>query len=119
MNLFNLTVEKSLSREPSLGKAQVILLTQRCRLKARKCSPPRLNSSSTNHEPVQPDGGEITAKTAPPYLGKFEVVDNSFVRDRPAANANVITTLRRGTQVMVESKTGDYLRVRSLNRCAG
>ena len=71
--------------------------------------------TSTNHEPVQPDGGEITAKTAPPYLGKFEVVDNSFVRDRPAANANVITTLRRGTQVMVESKTGDYLRVRSLN----
>ena len=71
--------------------------------------------TSTNHEPVQPDSGEITAKTAPPYLGKFEVVDNSFVRDRPAANANVITTLRRGTQVMVESKTGDYLRVRSLN----
>ena len=71
--------------------------------------------TSTNHEPVQPDGGEITAKTAPPYLGKFEVVDNSFVRDRPAANANMITTLRRGTQVMVESKTGDYLRVRSLN----
>ena len=29
INLFNLTVEKSLSREPSLGKAQVILLTQR------------------------------------------------------------------------------------------
>ena len=71
--------------------------------------------SSTNHEPVQPDGGEITAKRPRPYLGNFEVVDNSFVRDRPAANANVITTLRRGTQVMVESKTGDYLRVRSLN----
>ena len=71
--------------------------------------------TSTNLEPVQPDGGEITAKTAPPYLGKFEVVDNSFVRDRPAANAIIVTTLRRGTQVMVESKTGDYLRVRSLN----
>ena len=51
--------------------------------------------TSTNHERVQPDGGEITAKIAPAYLGKFEVVDNSFVRDRPAANANVITTLGR------------------------
>ena len=71
--------------------------------------------TSTNHGPVQPDGGEITEKRAPAYLGNFEVVDNSFVRDRPAANANVITTLRRGTQVMVESKTGDYLRIRSLN----
>ena len=29
MYQLNLTVEKSLSREPSLGKAQVILLTQR------------------------------------------------------------------------------------------
>ena len=71
--------------------------------------------SSTNHEPVQPDAGEITEKKAPAYLGNFEVVDNSFVRDRPAANANIITTLRRGTQVTVESKTGDYLRIRSLN----
>ena len=48
-------------------------------------------------------------------MGNFEVVDNSFVRDRPAANASIITTLRRGTQVTVESKTGDYLRIRSLN----
>ena len=80
-----------------------------------KVPPATPQLSSTNHQPVQPDGGEITAKRAPAYLGNFEVVDNSFVRDRPAANANVITTLRRGTQVMVESKTGDYLRIRSLN----
>jgi hypothetical protein len=71
--------------------------------------------SSTNHEPVQPDGREITAKRAPAYLGNFEVVDNSFVRDKPAANATIITTLRPGTQVMVESKTGEYLHIRSLN----
>ena len=80
-----------------------------------KAQPAAPQLSSTNHEPVLPDGGEITEKKAPAYLGNFEVVDNSFVRDRPAANANIITTLRRGTQVMVESKTGDYLRIRSLN----
>ncbi|MGZ8466656.1 MAG: hypothetical protein ACXWXT_14025 [Candidatus Binatia bacterium] len=80
-----------------------------------KLPPATPQLSSTNHQPAQPDGGEITAERAPAYLGKFEVVDNSFVRDRPAANANVIANLRRGTQVMVESKTGEYLRIRSLN----
>lgn len=85
------------------------------RVEGAKAPPATPQPSSTNHEPVQPDGGEIAAERAPAYLGKFEVVGNSFVRDRPAANANVITTLRRGTQVMVESKTGDYLRIRSLN----
>ena len=85
------------------------------RVEGAKVPPATPQLSSTNHQPVQPDGGEITEKSAPAYLGKFEVVGNSFVRDRPAANANVTATLRRGTQVMVESKTGDYLRIRSLN----
>ena len=80
-----------------------------------KAPPATPQLTSANHQPVQPALEEITAKSAPAYLGKFEVVDNSFVRDRPAANANVITTLRRGTQVMVESKTGGYLRILSLN----
>lgn len=83
-----------------------------------KAQPATPQLTSTNDQPVQPDGREITAKSAPAYLGNFEVVDNSFVRDRPAANANIIATLRRGTQVMVESKTGDYLRIRSLNDAA-
>jgi hypothetical protein len=85
------------------------------RVEGAKVKPAAPQLSSTNHGPVQPDGGEITAQKPPVYLGSFEVVGNSFVRDRPAANASIITTLRRGTQVMVESKTGDYLRIRSLN----
>jgi len=85
------------------------------RVEGAKVPPATPQLSSTNHESAQPNGDEITAEKAPAYLGKFEVVGNSFVRDRPAANANVITTLRRGTQVMVESKTADYLRIQSLN----
>ncbi len=85
------------------------------RVEGSKAQPATPQVSSSNHEPVQPDGGEITEKRAPAYLGNFEVVGNSFVRDRPAANANVTVTLRRGTQVVVESKTGPYLRIRSLN----
>ncbi len=36
-----------------------------------KVPPATPQLSSTNHEPVQPDGGEITAKRAPAYLGKL------------------------------------------------
>ena len=71
--------------------------------------------ASTKHGAVQPEGQEIVAKNGPSYLGDFDVVDNSFVRDKPEANAIIIATLRPGTQVRVESKSGEYLHVRSLN----
>jgi hypothetical protein len=80
-----------------------------------KAQPVAPQLSSTNQEPVQPDDRESTAKRARDYLGNFEVVDNSFVRDNPQSNATVIATLRPGTQLRVESKTGEYFRIRSLN----
>ena len=84
-------------------------------VESSKAQPVAPQLSSTNQEPVQSDGRESTATRAPDYLGNFEVVDNSFVRDNPQANATVIATLRPGTQVRVESKTGDYFRIRSLS----
>ena len=48
------------------------------------------------------------------FLGNFEVIQDSFLRDKPGSDA-AITTLPPGTQVRVEGKNGDYLRVRSLN----
>ncbi len=80
-----------------------------------KAQPVAPQLSSTNLEPVPPDSRESTAKKARDYLGNFEVVDDSFVRDNPQPNATVIAPLRPGTQVRVESKTGEYLRVRSLH----
>ena len=80
-----------------------------------KAQPVAPQLSSTNQEPVQPDDRESTAKKARDYLGNFEVVDDSFVRDNPQPNAAVIATLRPGTQVRVESKTGEYFRIRSLH----
>jgi hypothetical protein len=50
-----------------------------------------------------------------PYLGNFRVVEKSFVRNAPQSDAEITTTLRPGTLVRVESKTGKYLDVRSLN----
>ena len=69
---------------------------------------------SPESEPVQPDR-EITAKREQPSLvGSFEVVQDSFLRDKPNSDA-AITTLPPGTRIRVESKNGDYLLVRSLN----
>jgi general secretion pathway protein A len=57
---------------------------------------------------------ERTKKEQPSFLGNFEVVQDSFLRDKPQSDATV-TTLPMGTRIRVESKSGDYLRVRSLN----
>ena len=84
-------------------------------VESSKAQPVAPQLSSTNLEPVPPDSRESTAKKARDYLGNFEVVDDSFVRDNPQPNATVIATLRPGTQVRVESKTGEYLRIRSLH----
>lgn len=45
----------------------------------------------------------------------FAVVGNSFVREKPASKAEVIATLRPGTRIQVVGRTGEYLRVRSLD----
>ena len=80
-----------------------------------KTQPVAPQLSSTNHEPAQPDDRESTAEKARDDLRNFEVVDNSFVRDKPQPNATVIATLRPGTQVRVESKTEGYFHIRSLS----
>ena len=47
-------------------------------------------------------------------LGVFEVVQDSFLRDRPESNA-AITMLQAGHRIRVESRSGDYFLVRSLD----
>ena len=42
--------------------------------------------------------------------------DASFVRDKPRSDANITGMLEPGTRIKVQSKTGDYFRVRSLDR---
>jgi hypothetical protein len=69
-------------------------------------------TGSSDDKPVN---REITRKKEQPsFLGNFEVVQDSFLRDKPQSDATV-TALPAGTRIRVESKSGDYLRVRSLN----
>jgi general secretion pathway protein A len=79
-----------------------------------KTQPVKPQIVSPESEPVQPDR-EITAKREQSSLvGNFEVVQDSYLRDKPQSDA-AITTLAPGTRIRVESKNGDYLRVRSLD----
>jgi general secretion pathway protein A len=48
--------------------------------------------------------------------GTLRVYDASFVRDKPRSDANITGMLEPGTRIKVQSKTGDYFRVRSLDR---
>jgi general secretion pathway protein A len=50
--------------------------------------------------------------------GTFKVIDVSFVRDQPRSNAHITGALEPGSRVRVQSKTGDYYRVRSLDKQA-
>src|SRR5262245_17867119 len=60
-------------------------------------------------------GREITPKREQPaFLGNFEVVQESFLRDKPESSS-AVTILPPGTRVRVEGKEGDYFRVRSLS----
>jgi hypothetical protein len=82
----------------------------------RKTQPLETQLSSTKREPSQA-GRPNTAKKEEPAtsLGHFEVVQNSFLRDKPASDAAITATLPPGTWVKIESRSGEYLRVRSLN----
>jgi len=71
----------------------------------------QLTSPERDRSPVQ----RPTQLSPQRSLGNFEVVENSFVRDKPQDNAEIISTLLPGTRVRVESKTGKYFRVRSLD----
>ena len=75
-----------------------------------KVMEPKIGSSDS-----KPLDREITTKKEQPsFVGNFEVVQDSFLRDKPESDATV-TTLPTGTRIRVEGKSGDYLRVRSLN----
>jgi general secretion pathway protein A len=72
-------------------------------------------TAALKREPPQIER-ENTAKKAPATsMGHYEVVRNSFLRDKPGSAAAITATLRPGTWVRIESKDGDYLRVSSLN----
>jgi hypothetical protein len=82
----------------------------------------RNNGSEAKPQPLEskadpPKSGPLQPtpkKGAQSFVGNFEVVQESFLRDRPESDA-AITVLLPGTSVRVESKKGSYFYVRSLS----
>jgi hypothetical protein len=64
---------------------------------------------------LDPNPTQTDAK-AKPKERTYRVFDASFVRDKPRSDANITGMLEPGTRIKVQSKTGDYFRVRSLDR---
>jgi uncharacterized protein YgiM (DUF1202 family) len=65
---------------------------------------------------VSADPKPQTDANAKPKERTYRVSDFSFVRDKPRSDANITGMLEPGTRITVQSKTGDYFRVRSLDR---
>jgi general secretion pathway protein A len=86
-------------------------------------SPPSVDSESLKRETPVTTSGELDKQTqseaknkTKERSGTLRVYDASFVRDKPRSDANITGTLEPGTRIKVQSKTGDYFRVRSLDR---
>jgi hypothetical protein len=81
--------------------------------------PPEKQPIEPRTEAPKKDPAQISREVAPKreqpaLVGNFEVVQESFLRDKPESNS-AVTILPPGTRVRVEGKEGDYLRVRSLS----
>jgi general secretion pathway protein A len=91
--------------------------------KQPQASPPSIDSESLKRETPVTTSGELDKQTqseaknkTKERSGTLRVYDASFVRDKPRSDANITATLEPGTRIKVQSKTGDYFRVRSLDR---
>jgi hypothetical protein len=78
---------------------------------------PHRSEMEANGTDGKPAGKNKTKERAP-GSGTFKVIDVSFVRDQPRSNAHITGALEPGSKVRVQSKTGDYYRVRSLDKDA-
>ena len=67
-------------------------------------------ATSLDPNPIQ------TEPKAKPKERTYRVSDASFVRDKPRSDANITGMLEPGTRIKIQSKTGDYFRIRSLDR---
>jgi general secretion pathway protein A len=74
----------------------------------------KIATSADPNRQTQPEAKTKT-KERSPTSGTFRVFDSSFVRDKPRSDANITAMLEPGTRIKIQSKTGDYFRVRSLD----
>jgi hypothetical protein len=84
------------------------------------------SDASSRPEPITPqtrgknarrgDNERGNTVSAPRALINYLVVDNSFVRKQPTAEADIVTTLHAGTHIQLVDRRGDYMQIRSRER---
>jgi uncharacterized protein YgiM (DUF1202 family) len=62
------------------------------------------------------DNERVNTVPAHRALINYLVVDNSFVREQPTSEADIVTTLHAGTRIQLVDRRGDYMQVRSRER---
>jgi SH3 domain-containing protein len=72
-----------------------------------------ITPSRAERASIERRSGEISVAASP---SRFEVVENSYVRNEPSDKAQVVATLRPGTRIQLVRRAGDYLQVRSLGQ---
>jgi type II secretory pathway predicted ATPase ExeA len=82
-------------------------------------SPAIRQDADQNHAgaPEKQESVEVTNagnRGHPPPQEIYRVSGASFLRNRPAADAEIIDTLQPGTRIAVTNRAGEYFRVRSL-----
>ena len=102
------------------------LVFSRIEPKKPRASSPRVDSRSLKSETAlatsrdldkqAPSEAKNKTKERSLSSGTLRVYDASFVRDKPRSDANITGMLEPGTRIRVQSKTGDYFHVRSLDR---
>jgi type II secretory pathway predicted ATPase ExeA len=61
------------------------------------------------------EAGNSGKTTGPASQEIYRVSGASFLRKRPAADAEIIDTLQPGSRIVITNRSGEYLRVRSLS----
>ena len=79
-----------------------------------KPQPSDSKPTSVNSTAERTEKEKSGSKKGESSLGTFEVVGASYVRDKPASEAEIIATLQPGTRIEVLARTRDYFQVRSL-----
>jgi general secretion pathway protein A len=85
-----------------------------------------ISDGSSRQEPATPqtreksvrhgDNERVNTVLAPRARIDYLVVDDSFVRKQPTAEADIVTTLHAGTHIQLVDRRGDYMRIRSRER---
>jgi len=104
------------STEAGHGDAKAVASDQDDHRAQSKQTPKRSERAGNSPTVPRPRPGRQNIENRKSYSSekRFQVVANSFVRNKPTSDAEIIETLGAGTRIQLIGRVGDYLQIRSL-----